>query len=352
MTPRILMVGPTSQTHGGIASVLHLYADHWQPMRGAFRRVGIFEDGVLWFRLWVFLRGVVHFLFILLTWRPTIVHLHFTWRGSFFRHAIVAWLARLGNCTIIMHSHGSRMHLFYEALPLWGQRFFRGVLNRADHLIVLAPYWKEFYQRIGIETPIYIIPNPVAIPCDEEVEKDKMLVLMLGRLTQHKGTYDVLKVIPAVLDCCETAQFWLCGDGEIEAIRAFLVDKPYAVRVHIPGWIDGDTRMRLLRDAGIFLQPSYAEGLSMAVLEAMASGLPVVGTTVGGMGDVIRHRETGLVIDPGDTDNLADAVCELCQNTELRRSLGAAGQKLVAEQYEVTVVLQALYTFYDTCAAG
>ena len=114
-----------------------------------------------------------------------------------------------------------------------------------------------------------------------------------------------------------------------------------------PGnWLD------LYAAADIFLHPTWCEGFPRVILEAMAAGKAVVAFQVGGVGEVIRDEETGLLVAPDDIEGLAGAICRVLQDTSKRMSLGAAARKLVVERYSFETMCLAYARRLDPAHAG
>lgn len=108
------------------------------------------------------------------------------------------------------------------------------------------------------------------------------------------------------------------------------------------GSVRGAEKEACLRGASVFLLPSYAEGLPMAILEARAHGLAVVTTPVGGIPDAITDGETGILIPPGDIAALTAACICLLRNSELRSRLGEAARQRARDRFAVQGVLARL----------
>jgi glycosyltransferase involved in cell wall biosynthesis len=117
-------------------------------------------------------------------------------------------------------------------------------------------------------------------------------------------------------------------------------------RLHYVGWVHGAEKERVLQDTTIYVLPSYHEGLPVGVLEAMAAGVPVVATRVGGIPDTVQHGCEGELVTPGDVDALTEALDRLLRDTSYRENLGRAGQRRVSAQFDAEVVLERLGTIY------
>jgi glycosyltransferase involved in cell wall biosynthesis len=102
-----------------------------------------------------------------------------------------------------------------------------------------------------------------------------------------------------------------------------------------------------LARADVFVLSSRSEGLPMAILEAMAAGLPVVATAVGGIPELVADGETGLLVPPGDADALAEALRRLVADPELRRRLGDAARTRVEERFSLAATRRAHVELYD-----
>jgi glycosyltransferase involved in cell wall biosynthesis len=117
------------------------------------------------------------------------------------------------------------------------------------------------------------------------------------------------------------------------------------------GWIDSDKRNELLLKADLFILPSYNEALPMALLEAMAWGLPVIVTPVGGIPEVVTADENGLLVTPGDIQQLSSAMQSLITNEDLRLRLGDAARASAIE-FDVTKYCVNLVNIYHSISSG
>ena len=134
--------------------------------------------------------------------------------------------------------------------------------------------------------------------------------LSLGRLSERKGSYDLVNAFASLSpELRARARLVLAGDGDVEGVRQLAA--PLGDSVRVLSWIDSAERDRLLDASDVFVLPSHAEGLPMALLEAMAAGLPAIVTPVGGIPDVLTHGAEGLLVEPGTSYQLAAAMTRL-----------------------------------------
>ena len=159
-----------------------------------------------------------------------------------------------------------------------------------------------------------------------------MHAVSLGRLGIRKGSYDLIAAVGALDDDLRgRLRLTLAGDGEVDELRAAVAAAGLSDTIHVAGWLDPAARDELLRSAHIFVLPSHDEGLPMALLEAMAYGLAPVTTLVGSIGEAITDRVTGLVVEPGRPEQIAEALVELVKDDTLRAGLGAAARSRASD---------------------
>jgi len=121
--------------------------------------------------------------------------------------------------------------------------------------------------------------------------------------------------------------------------------------VHFTGWVGQEDVRDWLRGSDVFVLPSIMEGLSIALLQAMASGLPLIASTAVGNREVIRDGYNGLSVPPQDTDALADALVMLIGHSGIRREMGERGEEM-ATQYDWRVIAQSYLQILEASATG
>lgn len=343
----VLQLGPGLTVRGGVSAVERLIVEH-VGAHVTVRHLATMEDGSLWLKLHVFLHALRELYTELKTHEPVIVHIHFSKKGSTLRKTILAWMTMGAGKPLVLHAHGSTFDEFFEELPKPIQELLRYTFARADRFVVLSSQWKEFYMRCcGLrEERIVVLTNPTALPktLPDRRGRTQVQFLFLGRIGARKGSFDLLRAFRALPGALrERASLVLAGDGQVEELRAAARDLAPHVTVH--SWIDAARRDVLLLGSDVFVLPSYHEGVPMALLEAMAHGLPVIATPVGGIPDVVTSEIEGLLIEPGDEAGLARALARFIEDEGLRIGCGRAARAR-AEQFDVAVYTERLLQLY------
>jgi glycosyltransferase involved in cell wall biosynthesis len=347
---RIVMVGTSLRTMGGIAAVVQVYAAAGLFERFPVTYVASHCDGGALAKLRAMAGGYLRFLGLLVRGQVGLVHLHVASRASFWRKSGFFLLARLFRKPVVLHLHGGEFRIFYEREcgPL-RQRFIRAVFARAAHVIVLSRPWQDWVRALSGNPHVDVIGNPVLVPATVPSWEGRRAaaVLCLGRMNHGKGSYDLLQAV-AALRPRATVELRLGGDGEAEQVRARARALGIDAQVHLLGWVRADAKARELAAASVFVLPSYNEGLPMSVLEAMAAGLPIVSTPVGGIPEAVSDGVEGYLVAPGDVDTLAERLALLASDPALARRMGAAARRQGESSYASAAVVPRLEQLYRT----
>jgi glycosyltransferase involved in cell wall biosynthesis len=337
-----------NRARGGMRTVVVNYRDDGFIDRQGITLIHSYDDKGFAGRQLLLVRALASYVLRLVTRKVELVHCHAAMRGSFWRKAIFASLARRFGVPVILHLHGSEMKGFYASQPPRVQRLIVRQLELASAVLVLSESWKQFILEIAPEARTIVVPNYVRVPeAVERSARQDITVLFLGLLGQRKGIFDLLEAFARARRQNPALSLVVGGNGEIEEAKRLARELDIEEGVNFLGWIDEGKRREMLTQADIFVLPSYNEGLPMSVLEAMAYGLPVITTPVGGIPEVITDGEDGRLVAPGDVGALEKTLLELAREPELRQALGTAGHARVKERYADTVVLPLLNSIYD-----
>ena len=179
-------------------------------------------------------------------------------------------------------------------------------------------------------------------------------ILFVGRLIQQKGVRDLLLALPLLPDSLRRkTQLWIVGDGPERSVLVQLaVTIGFADRVRFFGKIDNAALVEYYAAADVFVSPSHREGQGVVYLEALAAGVPVVATRVGGIPDMLTDFETALLVSPHDPEEIAQAIAKLAQAADLRLKLVQNGAELVAAVYDWSKIGKNFLSLYRQCMRG
>lgn len=343
------MVGTHHLTMGGIATVVRGYRDAGLFERFDCAYVITHVDGSAVRKAATALGAWLRFLWLLLMRPEPLVHIHLSSRASFWRKSVFCLLSLAARRPYMLHMHGSEFMKFYDVESgSTARRFVRFVFARAALSLALSEQWRENLQHICPQAAVEVLPNAVPVPPPrvESADPGPARILFLGRLGHRKGTYDLVDAFARLLRQGVPAMLICAGDGEVDGVRVHAERLGLAELVSCPGWLDVAATAAELDRAAIFVLPSYAEGVPMALLEAMARGLPVVTTPVGGIPQVVRDGENGLLVEPGDTAALGAALRRLLGDPGLRRSLGGRARATIEQRFSLDATLAQLAGIY------
>ena len=366
---KVCMVVPDRNVKGGIASVVNGYRERGFGNGYEIIYVESYCDGSRWKKLRKALRGYAAFLGVLLGRKPDLVHIHSSFGPSFYRKIPFIYMASFKKIPIINHIHGAEFDAFYRKASPRKQKLVRRVYEKCRMLIALSDEWRGNLEMIVAPERITVLENYCRLPGElpqegsaedmpgfaaeplpealaEYPEKKKRQILFLGELGKRKGCYDIPEIYRRTIEKAGKVPLVMGGDGELMKIKALFEEKGLSEGVSFPGWVRGGEKERLLKESSIFLFPSYYEGMPMAVLEAMAHKLAIVTTNAGGIPKLIKDGVTGRLCEPGNVEELSDALAELLTDEEKRKRLGEAAYREAARKYSMTSHIERLLAIY------
>lgn len=197
----------------------------------------------------------------------------------------------------------------------------------------------------GIRTVIYNGVDPSDFPLAQPQATGVLRLVTVGRLAEPKGQEFAIGALRLILDAGVDAELTLVGSGPNEqSLRQTAAAHGVDEKVRFPG-LARDPRL-FLRDADVFLLPSTQEGFSNALLEAMACGLPVVATDVGGNAEALLHEAGGLIVAPQDPCALAEAVLRLASQRQRLHEMGIANRERVETHFSLRASVDRLAHWY------
>lgn len=250
---------------------------------------------------------------------------------SWHLHAAPAvWIGRLRGKAVLLHYHGGEAAAF---LARQG-RLVTVTMARAHAVVVPSAFLARLFGQFGLR-PL-ILPNVVDLDRyapGPPRSRANPLILVCRHLEPVYDHATALRALSLVLRAVPHARMTIAGEGaELPRLRQLAGTLGVAHAVTFAGALDQDAMARLYREADAMLNPSLADNLPVSILEALASGVPVVSTDVGGISCLLEHGATGLLVAPGDAEAMARQLLAVLHDADGARRLRAAGIAL-AQQY-------------------
>jgi glycosyltransferase involved in cell wall biosynthesis len=256
---------------------------------------------------------------------------------------------------IILHIHATSFDKFYQNGNSLIKHLIKRTLNIADKIIVLSHRSKSFFAKLVPEYKLTVIPNAVKVTIlhnkmQRLTKSNVVKVLFIGGTeAKRKGMYDVLRAIPIVTEKYgPNILFVFVGKCDVEKIQTICKEKNISCYVKILGYLETKEKIKVISTSDIYVLPSYSEGLPIAVLEAMAAGLPIISTPVGSIPEVIEEGVNGYLIKPGDYFGLAEKILILAKDRRLRQIMGNNNVEKIKAQYDEKIVMHKIEKVYNT----
>ena len=208
------------------------------------------------------------------------------------------------------------------------------IWRRAEAVVANSEGLRELGRSFDNNVPIDVIPNGVSMSQFKSKDRnwDPARLLIVGRVVYQKGIDQLLNALAGLLDL--DWDLTVVGDGpQREPLEEMAHQIGIADRVRFLGWKSKGDLVGRYQEANLFVYPSRHEGMPNVVLEAMATGLPVIASNIAGNEELVLHGKTGLLVQSDDLSGLREAIRELILAPGRRRKMGATAQKRVEEQY-------------------
>jgi|KBSSwiStaDraftv2_1062776.scaffolds.fasta_scaffold176750_2 glycosyltransferase involved in cell wall biosynthesis len=225
----------------------------------------------------------------------------------------------------------------------------RGAYAFAHRVVANAEAAASRLRREGVASSrISVVPNGLDLsrytprPLPSKLRR----IVAVANLRPGKGHDTLIAAAPSILERFPDAHFDLIGDGtERESLERLVRERGLTAAFTFSGHVENVPER--LAAADLFTLPSESEAFPNAVLEAMAAGLPIVASAVGGICEVVHQNRTGLLVPPRDPQALADALCRLMTNHTEAQALAAGGRSLVESRYSFDRMVAAIEQLYD-----
>jgi glycosyltransferase involved in cell wall biosynthesis len=234
--------------------------------------------------------------------------------------------------------------------------------------LVLYKVWQTNINRLIPNAEVHVLGNWIEMreaPDSTEVEqvkrdlgisKENFTVITVGFVGWRKGSYDILDAVPLVVQACDSVRFIFVGGeeypGEIGPFNERVQNENLGKWVLFTGEVPREKVPGYLACADVFLLPSHREGMPISIIEAMRGGVPIISTLVGAIPEMIENGTSGILINPGAPDEIAEAVLSLKRDDSLRRRLAEGSRRAFEEKYEISKGIHELASVYRSMCSG
>jgi len=247
---------------------------------------------------------------------------------NFYYALLVSQLCRLLRLPYIPILHGGELPKRLERSPFWSRLIFK----HAQRLVSPSKYLEEAFDKPAY-APVVFIPNSLSID-QYRYERKTYRSIRLLWVRSFSNIYNpslAVRVLKRLQDAGYACELCMVGpdtgDGSLQAAQQLAAD--LAVSVRFTGKLPKADWLALAHDYNVFINTTHFDNMPVSVIEAMALGLPVVSTDVGGLPYLITHEETGLLVGPDDADAFETAIVQLVSDTNGARAMTERARAMV-----------------------
>jgi len=291
------------------------------------------------------LGNILSFISAIIKTKPDLVHITTAYGASFVKHGIMVMIARSVGLRVILQPHCALSKVLRADSRFW-RDLALFILGRCDAVLVLSREWLVLQKLVGC--PVSYVPNAInlrpylgierAEKCPAQGEKKR--ILYIGHFVYEKGTFELIEAT-RILASRLASTFTVCLIGEA-ATPGDMNKINESISVSQLGeWISifppkfSEEKLDAFAIADALVLPSHHEGMPIAIIEAMASGLPVIATPVGGIPELVISGETGFLVPVSDPRSLADAMQSLVCDPRLRLQMGRSARTRAIQHFNI-----------------
>lgn len=239
--------------------------------------------------------------------------------------------------------------LALAALMAWRHLTWRAHLQQADHLIAVSALVAQDTRRISGTTPLTIIPNGIPVHRFKQTFDDSLrqqlgiptqapVLISASRLSREKGVHLAIQAMAQLTN----AHLVIAGQGPDETtLQTLTQNSDASSRIHFVGFVPNQELPRYFHMADLFVLPTLRhEGLPITILEALASGLPIVATDIGGIKAAVTHQQEGLLFPMGDLQSFIACLRQLIDNPTQQTQMSQAAQQKAEAEYSLGTMVQ------------
>jgi len=283
-----------------------------------------------------------------------IVHIHWP-----FPHALFGYMAKRAGAKVVMTFYGVELRWVKTKMPLF-RSFLRWGIGFSERVTAISTYTAREVRELVPKgkVPIEVIPYTISIASTPKhgssFREKRPMVLYAGRLVERKGVEYLLRAFAEVVKEIP-AELVIVGEGpEKERLMGLSSKSGLDGKAVFKGWVSQEILADLYSECNVFVLPAIidskgdTEGLGVVLLEAMSYKKPVIASDLGGITDIVKDRETGLLVKEKDVPGLASALQQVLQQPALAQRLGEGGYQHLYRQFSWERIIGAWEALYSS----
>ncbi len=325
---RLIMLGAAPETRGSVAALVEAYRG-----RDLFRRwpadyIATYGDGGWKEEAKLTLGALRAFAARLAQNRRAALHVHVCARTGMWRQAAFVALAQAARLPLVLQLHGGGFEAFYDRASTPVRAAVGLALKHAAWVVVPCESLRAWVRTVARDANVLCLP-PLVPESRATGGSRQNVVLFLGRLSAERGVLDLVEAFAQVRASVPDVRLVCAGEGDRGAVARLAARLGLAQALTITGTLGPSGKRALFESAGVLALPSYQEGMPVGLLEAMAAGVPVVATPIGGIPEVVADGVSGFLAAPGDKAALARLLRKVLLDRPLAARIGAAARESV-----------------------
>ncbi|MBP9663329.1 MAG: glycosyltransferase family 4 protein [Pyrinomonadaceae bacterium] len=272
--------------------------------------------------------------------RPSLAYVHIGSNVSLYRESAFILLAKVFRTCVLAHFHAGDLDQYYLKQNALGRAFIRWALGRSDRIVAVSNASARALRELDDSLKISLVTNAIdtsifGMRSPHRHEAKIVQLLFVGAAGKLKGERDLVKAL-GLLKVRRDLELRVSFIGHgTEDLITLCEEEGIAGIVEHLGPVPMSKRVKCFENADIFVLPTYAEAMPLGVIEAMAAGLAVITTPVGGIPELVSDGEDGLLFPCGDISALAERIAALASDPEARKRIGARAQVKARQHWDI-----------------
>jgi glycosyltransferase involved in cell wall biosynthesis len=303
--------------------------------------------------VYYFFKHLALWIFTIIRYRPDIVHYPVTSFWNMEKSLAFLTVSKVLRCKTVGHLHGGAFPDFWDGISRLRKRVARALFKRIDVMVVLSEYWRDIVKGRICPKHVRVVHNIIDKTFEDTLRENLGVeggnVLFVGDMGRYKGVYDLIEALGKIKKSLR-AKLELVGpearNDDLDNIRTLIEDHNLGESVEVKGPLYGTEKIEAFRRASLFVLPSYAENFPLVILEAACAGLPIITTRVGAIPEFFEDDRSVCFVEPGNVEQIAQAVAELLSDKRKREALGNGARSVFLDKLSRERIIASLDDCY------